>query len=106
MYKDKRLNSFVFFSGSGCLLPSLVIFNLLLGWIFLKPKLWLIIEAILLLLFIINGYIVTRKIFSASSKKRDAEVSASRSDASKRNDIRDDVIDVKGEVVEDRHHLE
>jgi len=86
MYKDKRLNSFVFFSGSGCLLPALIIFNLLFGWIFLKPKLWLIIEAILVLFFIINGYIITRKIFSASRK-------------------RDDVIDVKGEVVEDRHHL-
>ena len=86
MYKDKRLNSFVFFSGSGCLLPALIIFKLLFGWIFLKPKLWLIAEAILLLLFIINGYIITRKIFSASSK-------------------RDDAIDVKGEVVEERQKL-
>jgi len=102
MYKDKRLRSFVFFSGSGCLLPSLIIFNLLFGWIFLKPKLWLITEAILVLFFIINGFIITRKIFSVFSK-HDAEVSASRSDASKRNDIRDGVIDVKGEVVEERH---
>jgi uncharacterized membrane protein len=87
MYKDKdALRSFVFFSGSGCLLPSLIIFNLLFGWIFLKPKPWLIIEAILLLLFIINGYNIRRKIISTSSK-------------------RDDIIDVKGEVVEDRHHL-
>jgi len=87
MYKDKRLRSFVFLSGSGCLLPALIIFNLLFGWIFLKPKLWLIFEAVLILLFIINGFIITRKIISTSSKKRD------------------DVIDVKGEVVEDRHKL-
>ncbi len=86
MNKDKRLKSFVFFSGSGCLLPALIIFNLLFGWIFLKPKLWLITEAILILFLIINGFIITRKIFSTSSK-------------------RDDVIDVKGEVVEDRHKL-
>lgn len=85
MYRDKRLRSFVFFSGSGCLLPMLMIFNLLFGWIFLKPKLWLITEAILILLFIINSFIITRKIISTSSKKRD------------------DAIDVKGEVVEDRH---
>ncbi len=86
MNKDKRLKSFVFFSGSGCLLPALIIFNLLFGWIFLKPKLWLITEAILILFLIINGFIITRKIFSTSSE-------------------RDDVIYVKGEVVEDRHKL-
>lgn len=86
MYKDKRLRSFVFFSGSGCLLPALIFFNLFFGWIFLKPLHWLIIEAILILFFIINGYIITRKIFSSSPKG-------------------DDVIDVKGEVVEDRHKL-
>ncbi len=85
MYKDSALRSFVFFSGSGCLLPALIIFNLLFGWIFLKPKLWLITEAILVLFSIINGFIITRKIISSPSKKRD------------------DVIDVKGEVVEERH---
>ena len=87
MNKDKRLKSFVFFSGSGCLLPALIIFNLLFGWIFLKPKLWLITEAILILFLIINGFIITRKIFSSSSKKHD------------------DAIDVKGEVVEERQKL-
>lgn len=84
MNKDKRLRSFVFFSGSGCLLPALIIFNLLLGWIFLKPKLWLLTEAILILLFMVNTYVIRRKIISISSK-------------------RDDAIDVQGEVVEDEH---
>jgi len=69
MNKDKRFSSFVFFSSSGCLLPILIIFNLLFGWIFLKPKVWLISEAILILLFIVNGFMVTRKIISASTKK-------------------------------------
>ncbi len=84
MYKDNTLRSFVFFSGSGCLLPFLIIFNLLFGWIFLKPLHWLVIEATLVLFFIINGYVMIRKIISASSKKHP------------------DVIDVKGEVVKDR----
>lgn len=86
MYRDKRLRSFIFFSGSGCLLPALIIFNLSLGWIFLKPKLWLISEAILILLFIINSFIIMRKIISSSSK-------------------RDNVIDVEGRIIEDREQL-
>lgn len=76
----------VFFASSGCLLPALLIFNLLFGRIFLKPKIWLITEVILLLIFIINGYMITRKIISPSSK-------------------RDNVIDVEGKVVEDKHQL-
>jgi len=84
MYKDNTLRPFVFFSASGCLLPFLIIFNLLFGWIFLKPLHWLVIEAALVLFFIINGYVMTRKIISVSSKKRA------------------NVIDVEGEVVEDR----
>lgn len=86
MYQNKHLKSFVFFSGSGCLLPLLIIFNLLFGWIFLKPKVWLISETILLLLFIINGYMITRKIISAPSKG-------------------DNVIDVEGKIVDDKEQL-
>jgi len=83
MYKYRRPASFVFFSGSGCLLPVLIILNLLFGWIFFRPKLWLIVQAILLVLFVINAYISARKIISPSSK-------------------RDDIIDVEAEVVEDK----
>ncbi len=83
MSKDKQVKSFIFFGRSGCLLPLLIIFNLLWGWIFLKPRVWLITEGILILLFIINVYIIRRKIVSARSR-------------------RDDIIDVKGEVVEDK----
>jgi hypothetical protein len=84
MHKNNSIKSFVFLSRTGCLLPLLIFLNLFFGWLIFKPRYWLIIEAILILLFIINGFIITRKIISVSSK-------------------RDDVIDVKGEVVEDRH---
>ena len=78
--------SFVFFSRSGCLLPLLINFNLFFGWIFFKFSHWLLIEAILVTLFLINSFIMTRNIFSASRK-------------------RDDVIDVKGEIVEEKRKL-
>jgi hypothetical protein len=80
MNKEK---SFAFFSQSGCLLPVLIILNLFFGWIFFRPPAWLLLEAILILLFLFNGYILTRKIFSQNLR-------------------RDDAIDVKGEVVEDK----
>lgn len=86
MYKNNSIKSFVFFSRSGCLLPLLIILNLLFGWLFLKFWHWLIIEAILVLLFIFNIYIIARKIFSTSSK-------------------RNNVIDVKAEVVEEKCKL-
>jgi len=87
MRHNEQIRSFVFFNRTGCLLPLLIMFNLLFGWIFLKPKEWLITEAVLLLFFIINGYIITRKIISGSSAKRH------------------NVIDIEGKVVEDKHRL-
>jgi len=87
MLNNQPLKSFVFLSGTGCLLPALIIFNLLFGWIFFKPLHWLIIEAVLILLFIIKGSLFTRRIISASSRKRD------------------NAIDVEAEVVEDKRRL-
>jgi len=87
MYKNNSIKSFVFLSRTGCLLPSLIILNLFFGWSIFKPRYWLIIEAILLLLFVANTYVITRKIFSGFPKKHA------------------DAIDVKGEVVKDRHQL-
>lgn len=86
MHKDKSIKSFVFFSQTGCLLPLLIILNLFFGWMFLKPIVWLLTEAILILLFMINSYILTRRISSFSTK-------------------RDNVVDVEGGVVEDKHKL-
>jgi hypothetical protein len=89
MSTDKNFRSFVFLSRSGCLLPLAIIFNSLFGWVFLKPKEWLIVEAILIIIFMLNGYIMTRKIMSAAtvSKKRPG------------------AIDVEAEVVEDKRKI-
>lgn len=76
----------VFLSRSGCLLPLLIILNLFFGWLFLKLWHWLLIEAILILLFIVNAYIITRKILFVSSR-------------------RDNVVDVEGEVIEEKKKL-
>lgn len=48
---------------------------------------WLLIEAILILLFVLNAVFLTKKIFSDSPR-------------------RDDVIDIRGQVVDDKKHLE
>jgi len=86
MPKHEPIKSYLFYGRSGCLLPLLIIFNLLWGWIFLKPRYWLLLEAILILLFIINTYIIARKIRSFSAKNND-------------------VIDVEGKVIEDKEQL-
>jgi hypothetical protein len=86
MRKQNSAKSFVFFSQSGCLLPLLIFLNLLFGWMFFRSKTWLLIEGILILLFIINSYVLARRISSFSFKAHEA-------------------IDVEGEVIEDRHKL-
>jgi len=88
MYKGGPVKSFVFSSRSGCLLPTLIIFNLLFGWLFFKVRYWLLIEGILLLFFAINGYITMRRIISASTF------------SSKHHNA----VDVEGKVVEDEYH--
>lgn len=80
------MRSIAVFSQAGCLLPFLIIANFFFGWIFLKPLHWLLFELILILLFVLSAFIVTRKFFSAFGK-------------------RSDVVDVEGEVVEDKHQL-
>jgi len=66
---------------SGCLLPFLIIFNLLFGKLFFKTSLWLAIEGILLLLFLINSYLGLRRIHASANHNR-----------------RREAIDVEGEV--------
>jgi hypothetical protein len=75
--------SVLFLSQAGCLLPFFIIFNLCFGWLFLKFTHWLILEAVLVLLFMLNSFIFTRKIISRAQG-------------------RDGAIDVKAEVVEDK----
>ncbi|MFA6358099.1 MAG: hypothetical protein WCY09_05480 [Candidatus Omnitrophota bacterium] len=63
---------FVWSSNSGCLLPFLIIFNLFFGrLIFNSTRLWLGVEAVLVLIFVIKINILARKInrqFKPNSK--------------------------------------
>jgi len=74
----------------GCLLPFLIIFNLFFGRLFFSPKAWLITEGVLILVFFVYSYILSRKLMAGVK-------SAGR---------RGDVIDVEGEVVSDKEKLE
>lgn len=77
------MNQFVYFSNSGCFLPLLLTVNLFFGWMFLKPLHWLIVEAVLLFLFIINGVAISKKMSSRKQRK-------------------ENVIDVEGRVIKDK----
>jgi len=79
-FKNK---SILLISQTGCLLPLMILFNLFFGWMFFKPLTWVSVEGILILLFIINSYVLARKISSSASSLR-----------------RSNVVDVEGEVVE------
>lgn len=79
------MKSIVVSAKLGCLLPLLIILNLFFGWMFLKPVLWLGIEIILAVIFLLNLFLLSgaiKRIFSNSPK------------------YRKDTIDVKGEVVD------
>jgi len=78
------MRSFVIFSRAGCFLPLLIILNLFFGWMVFRPLEWLAAGAVLLLLFLLNSIIATRKILSEAPKGN-------------RN-----IIDVEGEVLEDK----
>lgn len=75
----------VFYS-SGCLLPFLIIFNLIFGRLFFNARTWLAIEGILIIIFIVYSYIFSRRIINSVKRK-------------------DNVIDVEGEVIEEREKL-
>ena len=79
------MSQFVWLGSSGCLLPLLIIFNLLFGrFIFNSTRLWLSIEAVLILIFIIKINLMARKI-SRQFKPQG----------------RGKVVDIQGQVVED-----
>ena len=84
MPQHKQTQSVMFFAQSGCLLPLLIILNLLFGWMFLKPGAWLIVGAILIGLFWINSLVLAKKISSAVSPHH-----------------RRGAIDIEAEVVDD-----
>ncbi len=81
------MKSVFFISQTGCLLPVLILFNLFFGWLFFPPFFWLSLEGILILLFFINSYILIRRVSSMASKA---------------SPKRSGVIDVEGEIMEDK----
>ncbi len=64
----------------------LILFNLFFGWMFFKPVLWLGIEGVLILLFILNSYFLAKRVSSFSPR-------------------RGKVVDVEGQIIEDRERL-
>ena len=81
------MSSLLFVSQAGCLLPLLILLNLFLGWMFFKPLTWLAIEGVLVFLFLLNSYILARRISSSSRKNKK-------------------IIDVEGEALEEKDRLE
>ncbi|MDD5465452.1 MAG: hypothetical protein PHP73_03810 [Candidatus Omnitrophica bacterium] len=92
-------SGFVWIGGSGCLLPFLIIFNLFFGrFIFNSTRLWLGIEAILILMFIISINIMRRKIIRQFGQQGRGFASDSKS---YRRQGRGDgkVVDIQGQIV-------
>ena len=91
-------SNFVFTGQSGCLLPILIMLNLFFGkLIFSSTRLWLGVEAVLILLFIMKIHVFTRKIRKQFSQTSNSSVF--RHGGSK-------VIDIQGEVVEEKQKLQ
>jgi len=63
------MRSIFLLSGAGCFLPALILANFVFGWIFLKPLYWLVSEAVLISLFVINSRIISGRINSALVKR-------------------------------------
>jgi hypothetical protein len=86
-------SGFVFTGQSGCLLPMLIILNLFFGkFIFNSNSLWLGVEGVLILLFIIKIHIFARKISEQLWPKN-------RKPRSK-------IVDIQGQVVEEDNSTE
>jgi hypothetical protein len=89
---------------TGCLLPMLIILNLLFGRaVFNSTYLWLGIEVGLILIFIIKLHIFMRKILQGLGQQARGSASGNRSHRPGGPHGR--VIDVEGEVVEEKKKL-
>lgn len=84
--KRQGTGSFILFSNTGCLLPFLLVSNLLFGWIFLGLLKWALLETVLMVLFLFSSFTVAKRIFSSSGPP-------------------DGVIDTEGEVLEEQKRL-
>ncbi len=90
-------SGFVWIGGSGCFLPFLIIFNLFFGrFIFNSIRLWLGIEAMLILMFILSINIMRRKIsrqFGRQGRGFTSDSQRRRTDAK--------IVDIQGQIVEE-----
>jgi len=84
------MRNFILISQAGCILPVLIVFNLFFGLFFFKPLYWILFEGVLIVLFILNSVIFTRKMFSGTANNAKKRPGA---------------IDVEGEVIEDKKQL-
>jgi len=97
----------VIFSGqTGCLLPLLIILNLLFGRpLFNSVYLWLGFEAVLIIIFIIKMHIFVRRFTQQFYQKGNGPASGSRIHRSGVYKSHGKVVDVEGKVVEDKEKL-
>ncbi len=92
------MSQFVWAGGSGCLLPVLIIFNLFFGrLIFNSARLWLGVEVLLILIFMININLMARKISRQFNQQSPGQ-------QSRRS--QEQVVDIQGQVVEEDKKLE
>ena len=97
-------SGFVWTGNSGCLLPMLIIFNLFFGkLIFNSTRLWLGVEAVLILLFILKIHALAAKIVQLGRGPASNSGQQDRGPASYSRSHK--VIDVEGEVVEEKKKL-
>lgn len=98
-------SGFLFTGQSGCLLPMLIMLNLFFGkLIFSSTRLWLGIEGVLVLLFIIKIHAFTRKI-SEQLRSGSIDLSSDSQNHRTQSRHRGEVVDVEGEIVEEKHKL-
>ena len=91
---------------AGCLLPLLIVFNLLFGKaIFNSTSLWLGVEAALVFIFIIKIHLFMHKLRQHFSSREVGSASNNRSNWSDGQSPYGNVVDVEGKVVEDKKKL-
>jgi len=92
----------VWIGSSGCFLPFLIIFNLFFGrFIFSSTRLWLGIEAMLILIFIISINIMARKISRQFGRPGPGFASNGKSHRPEGK-----VVDIPGQVVEEEQSFQ
>jgi hypothetical protein len=100
-------SGFIFTGRSGCFLPTLIVLNLFFGkLIFGSNSLWLAVEGLLVLVFIIKIHLFARKIreqlWPGGGNRSEGR---GLSSASQNHNPQGKVVDIQGQVVEDGKEL-